>query len=403
MKKKILLGVCAGIAAYKSADLVRLLQREGAEVRVMMTPAATHFVGPLTFQALSGYPVLTDLLDADQESAMGHIRLARWADLILIAPATADFMARLSHGMADNSLAAVCLATRAPLFIAPAMNSAMWENPATRANRDLLVSRGVHLLGPDRGELACGESGEGRMLEPAQIVSLLRRHFSPGPLSGHTALVTAGPTREPLDPVRFISNRSSGKMGYALAEALYVAGASVTLVSGPVALAPPNGIRLIRVETAVEMHDAVMAQLTQSPQHLFIACAAVADYRPAQVATTKIKKSPANTTLSLTPNPDILAEVAALPAERRPFCVGFAAETDDILRRGEEKLRRKGADLLAVNLVGGPNGGFEDDQNALTLLWHDGQADLPLMPKRDLGVALVRLIEERFTHATRPT
>lgn len=376
----------------------------------MMTAAATRFVGSLTFQALSGHPVATDLLDAGQESAMGHIHLARWADRILIAPATANFMARLTQGMVDDILTAVCLAARAPPVLVPAMNSAMWLNPATQANREIIESRGIRLLGPGRGELACGESGEGRMLEPEEILNRLRELSPTGPLQGRSALVTAGPTREPLDPVRFISNRSSGKMGYALAEALQAAGASVTLVSGPVSLAPPPGVERVRVETALEMYDAVFARIDQAPLDLFVACAAVADYRPAEVSAGKIKKNDANMTLSLTRNPDILTEVAALPADRRPCCVGFAAETGDIRRLGEEKLRRKGADLLAANLVGGTQGGFEDDNNALTLLWHDGQAekrcgdapvadlrmDLPMMPKRELAAALVSFIEEHF-------
>lgn len=396
MKRNILLGVCGGIAAYKSAELVRLLQREGFEVRVMMSEAAIGFVTPLTFQALSGHPVATALLDADQESAMGHIRLARWADQILIAPATANFMARLAHGLADDILTAVCLATQAPLALAPAMNTAMWLNPATQANREILESRGIRLLGPGQGELACGEFGEGRMLEPGRLAAELGELFQTGPLRGRKVLLTAGPTREPLDPVRFISNRSSGKMGYALAEALQAAGASVTLVSGPVALTPPRGVGLVRVETALQMCEAVFACIDHTPPDLFIACAAVADYRPAEVAAGKIKKNGANMTLSLTRNPDILTEVAALPAGRRPYCVGFAAETGDIRRLGEEKLRRKGADLLAANRVGGDQGGFEDDNNALTLLWRDGQAELPMMPKRELAAALVSFIEERF-------
>ena len=396
MKKNILLGVCGGVAAYKSAELVRLLQREGFEVRVMMTAAAARFVGPLTFQALSGHPVATNLLDADQESAMGHIRLARWPDQILIAPATANFMARIAHGLADDILSAVCLAAQVPIRLAPAMNTAMWLNPATQSNRQVLESRGIRLLGPGQGELACGESGEGRMLNPDEILDRLRETFQTGPLQGQSALVTAGPTREPLDPVRFISNRSSGKMGYALAEALRSAGASVTLVSGPVALPAPQGVELIRVETALQMRDVVMARISQAPPGLFVACAAVADYRPEHAASGKIKKTDANMTLSLTLNPDILTEVAGLPPGSRPFCVGFAAETEDVLRLGEEKRQRKGVDLLAANLVGGRQGGFEDNNNALTLLWADGQAELPMMPKRELAAALVSFIEERF-------
>lgn len=392
----ILLGVTGSIAAYKAAELVRLLAGRGFAVRVMLTSAATRFVAPLTFQALSGQPVATDLLDTGQEAAMGHIALARWANLVLIAPASANSLARLAAGLADDLVSATCLATRSPLLVAPAMNSGMWSHPATQANLRALAGRGVRILGPASGELACGESGPGRMLEPAEILSALGPMTRPGPLAGLRALVTAGPTREPIDPVRYISNRSSGKMGFALAEALRDAGAAVTLVAGPVALETPPGVQRIAVETACQMHEAVLAELERQPTELFVGCAAVADYRPAAVAREKIKKAGAPQCLELKLNPDILATVAALPVGRRPFCVGFAAETGNLEQQAGDKRRRKGVDLLAANRVGGAEGGFESDSNALHVVWEGGCRELPLAPKRQLAAQLCQLIVERL-------
>ena len=313
--KHVLLGVTGGIAAYKSAGLVRRLREQGADVRVVMTRGAQAFITPLTLQALSGRPVHTELLDSDAEAAMGHIELARWADVVLVAPATADFIARLVHGRADDLLAAICLATDAPLAVAPAMNRLMWENPATQDNMAVLARRGVHSFGPAEGEQACGETGPGRMLEPDALVTEVSGLFRTGALAGCHVLVTAGPTREPVDPVRYLTNRSSGRMGFAVAAAAAEAGARVTLVCGPVNLPTPAGVRRIDVETAAQMHDAVMQHA--AGVDICIAAAAVADYRPAQVPEQKIKKSAASMSLELERNPDIIATVAAL--EDGPF------------------------------------------------------------------------------------
>ncbi|MBF0255813.1 MAG: bifunctional phosphopantothenoylcysteine decarboxylase/phosphopantothenate--cysteine ligase CoaBC, partial [Gammaproteobacteria bacterium] len=396
MIKRILLGVTGSIAAYKAAQLLRLLVTQGFEVRVVMSGGAEAFITPLSLQALSGHPVATDLLDASQESAMGHIDLARWADLILIAPATANTMARLAAGLADDLLAAICLASRAPLWLAPAMNSHMWQHPATQANLALLQQRGAQLLPPESGELACGEQGAGRMLEPERILQqlLAAQTGSIGaPLKGKRALVTAGPTQEPLDPVRYLGNRSSGKMGYALAEALRDAGAEVCLISGPVALPCPVGVERILVGQALQMHQAVMERVQAGGVDLFIACAAVADYRPAQVAAEKIKKSTDCLRLELVPNPDILTEVAALPTELRPFCVGFAAETQHLEAQAEAKRQAKQVDLLAANQVG-QGLGFGQEDNQLLLLWAGGRLQLPLLPKRQLAQRLVEQLVE---------
>jgi phosphopantothenoylcysteine decarboxylase/phosphopantothenate--cysteine ligase len=397
--QRILLGVTGSIAAYKAALLTRLLVSQGFEVRVVMSGGAEAFITPLSLQALSGHPVATDLLDAGQESAMGHIELARWADLILIAPATANTLARLAAGLADDLLAAICLASRAPLWLAPAMNSAMWQHPATQANLALLQQRGARLLPPGSGELACGEQGAGRMREPAQILQQLLAaqmvSVQPTPLKGKRALVTAGPTQEPLDPVRYLGNRSSGKMGYSLAEALRDAGAEVCLISGPVALACPAGVERISVEQALQMHQAVMERVQAGGVDLFIACAAVADYRPLQVAAEKIKKSTNGLRLELAPNPDILAEVAALPTGLRPFCVGFAAETQNLEAQAEAKRQAKKVDLLAANQVG-PSLGFGQEDNQLLLLWADGRLQLPLLPKRQLAQRLVEQLVALF-------
>lgn len=390
--KRILLGITGGIAAYKSAELVRLLRGVGAEVQVVMTRGAMEFITPLTLQALSGRPVRLELFDKAAEAAMGHIELARWADLILVAPASADFMARLTQGMANDLLSTLCLATEVPIVLAPAMNQRMWLNAATAANAQLLQQRGIRLWGPAAGEQACGEVGPGRMLEPAELMSQCKKLLMAGPLSGVRVLLTAGPTREPIDPVRFIGNRSSGKMGYALARAFRGVGAQVTLVSGPVSLAAPKGVACIDVETALEMEQAVMGRVSESD--LFVACAAVADYRPAERAQGKIKKSQEALDLSLVRNPDILAQVAALPDG--PFTVGFAAETERVAEQAEAKRRAKGVDMIAANLVGAEQGGFERDENALTLLWEGGCRELPMASKELLAQALVAIITEQY-------
>ncbi|KAB7627374.1 bifunctional phosphopantothenoylcysteine decarboxylase/phosphopantothenate--cysteine ligase CoaBC [Alkalilimnicola sp. S0819] len=389
-ERHILLGVTGGIAAYKAADLVRKLREAGARVRVAMTAGAAEFVTPLTFQALSGEPVHQNLLDPDAEAAMGHIELARWADALLIAPASADFMARLAHGHASDLLSTVCLATDAPLFLAPAMNRLMWANAATQANARLLAERGVRLLGPGAGQQACGEVGDGRMLEPPELVAALGAHYAGGALRGRTVLITAGPTREPLDPVRYISNRSSGKMGFALAEAARTAGARVLLVAGPCALATPAGVERIDVETAEQMHRAVMGRVAEAD--IFIASAAVSDYRAVEAAERKIKKSEDSLALSLRRNPDILRDVAALPAP--PFTVGFAAETHELAHYAEGKRRSKKLDMIAANWVG-EGRGFDANDNALEVFWEGGRRALAQQPKTQLARELITLITER--------
>jgi len=383
--KRVLLGVTGGIAAYKSCELVRLLGREGARVRVVLTESATRFVTPLTFQALSGNPVRVDLFDEAHESAMGHIELVRWAEQLVVAPATADFIARLAHGHADDLLTTLCLASEAPLLIAPAMNHRMWLHPATQENVALLESRGVEFIGPEAGEQACGERGPGRMSEPEEILG--RILSGPGLFAGRRVMVTAGPTREPLDPVRYLSNRSSGKMGFALACAFAREGAEVTLVAGPVSLPTPAGVRRVDVETALEMREAVLDAI--SGQDLFVGCAAVADYRPERREDTKIKKSSDILELRMRRNPDILAEVAALPDG--PFTVGFAAETGDLLHYARRKLEEKGVDMIAANRVGG-GAGFEVDRNALEVIWKGGRQSLPFQDKATLAQRLVELI-----------
>ena len=391
--KKVLLGVTGGIAAYKAPDLVRRLREQGAEVRVVLTAAAARFVTPLTFQAVSGHPVRSSLWDEAAEAAMGHIELARWADQVLVAPATADFLARLAAGMADDLLTTLCLATGAPVALAPAMNRLMWENAATQDNVATLQARGLRLLGPGTGDQACGETGEGRMLEPAEIAAALADSAttSAGPLSGHKLVITAGPTREALDPVRYLTNRSSGKMGYAVAAAAARMGAEVTLVSGPVELAPPPGVRLAQVETAAQMRDAVQDALPGAD--IFICAAAIADYRPANPAARKIKKGAKEMTLELLRNPDILAEVAA--ASPRPFVVGFAAETNDVEENARLKLEAKSLDLIAANKVGA-DCGFDRADNALVALWPGGRRDLGSAAKENLAERLLELVTERM-------
>ena len=391
--KRIVLGVTGGIAAYKAADLVRRLVERGAEVQVVMTAGARQFVTPVTFQALSGRAVRSDLWDPAAEAAMGHIELARWAQLVLVAPASADFLARLAHGLADDLLSTLCLATAAPLALVPAMNQQMWSHPATQANVGLLGQRGVRLLGPAIGEQACGEHGPGRMLEPLDILERVAPLLAAGggPLAGRRVLVTAGPTRECIDPVRFVSNRSSGKMGFAVAQALQEAGAEVILVSGPVCLATPPGVRRVDVESCEQMHAAVLQELPGTA--IFIGTAAVADYRPVVCAEQKIKKRSDALTLPMTRTPDILADVAARTP--RPFVVGFAAETQALEQHAREKLVNKRLDLIAANEVGHTKA-FDSDQNSLLLLWSDGRAELPVASKHELARALTNVIIERY-------
>ncbi|MEJ2060713.1 MAG: bifunctional phosphopantothenoylcysteine decarboxylase/phosphopantothenate--cysteine ligase CoaBC [Gammaproteobacteria bacterium] len=395
--KRILLGVTGGIAAYKACELTRLLKKSGAEVRVVMTRAATEFVTPLTFQALSGEAVRTDLFDTAAEAGMGHIELARWADAVLVAPASADFMARLAAGMANDLLATLCLATEAPVLVAPAMNRVMWDHPATQANREILLAQGVQMLGPGSGAQACGEQGEGRMQEPDELVTQLEEVFHTGELGGKKVVITAGPTREALDPVRYLSNYSSGKMGFALARAAHEAGADVILVAGPVNLPTPEGVRRVDVQDALEMRAAVMQHIEGCD--LFIAAAAVADYRPIQRAPQKLKKNTDTLTVELARNPDILAEVAVRTS--RPYVVGFAAETEHLLEHAQEKLRRKRPDMLIANRVG--HGlGFDQDDNALEVIWPGGQQSFPRASKQRLARDLVRLIAERMRNGRAP-
>jgi phosphopantothenoylcysteine decarboxylase/phosphopantothenate--cysteine ligase len=396
INKHILLAVSGGIAAYKSAELVRLLQKRGAKVRVVMTRSAMQFVSPLTFQALSGNPVHSELLDADEENSMGHINLARWADTLVIAPATANTIAKCSHGLADDLLSTLYLAATCPVYIAPAMNQAMWHKPVTQENIQKLKSHGVIVIGPEQGDQACGETGFGRMTEPVEICNRLMAEPSPRCLSGLKVLISAGPTREPLDPVRYLTNRSSGKMGYALAHAALKAGAKVTLVSGPVSLAVPADANVINVETAAQMHEAVIAQ---APEHdIYIGAAAVADYSPALMENEKIKKQEGQAALTLTlqKTRDILAEVAQL--SDRPFTVGFAAETHDLEQYALDKLARKNLDMIAANWVGRDQGGFDSEQNALQVFWKEGQKTLAMTDKNRLAEQLISLIVERMEH-----
>lgn len=357
-----------------------------------MTEAAKEFITPLTFQALSGHPVHTRLLDADSEQAMGHITLARWADALVIAPATANTIAKLSHGLADELVSALYLAADCPVYLAPAMNQAMWRKPVTQDNIELCRQHGVVIVGPNEGSQACGEIGFGRMSDPEEICACVLGFGSPV-LQGKKVLITAGPTREPLDPVRYISNRSSGKMGYALAQAAKNAGAEVMLVSGPVILSVPDGIEVIRVETAAQMHEAVLARAASAD--IFIGAAAVADYRPAEHRSKKIKKQGDQVTLSLTKTRDILADVARLESGR-PFTVGFAAETHDLEHYAQDKLERKNLDMVAANWVGREQGGFESDRNALEVFWKKGRSHLAMADKTLLAQQLISLIAEKL-------
>jgi phosphopantothenoylcysteine decarboxylase/phosphopantothenate--cysteine ligase len=378
--RRVLLGITGGIAAYKAAELLRLLTREGADVRVVMTEAATRFVTPVTFQALSGQPTWTDLWDGRVTDNMGHIAHSRDRELIVVAPASADFMAKVAHGLADDLLSSLCAARCCPLMLAPAMNVEMWENPATQRNLGLLRDDGVVIAGPAAGDQACGEVGMGRMLEPAQLAAEVARHFRPQPLAGKRVLVTAGPTEEPIDPVRVLTNKSSGKMGYAVARAAAEAGAAVTLVSGPVALATPSGVTRIDVRTAQEMFDAVRQAAPASD--VFVSVAAVADYRVKNRAAQKIKKgNGGGLSLELEENPDILAWVAALP--RPPFCVGFAAESEKLAQYADEKRRKKRVPLIAANLAQDALGAEEND-----IVLYDERGEHPL--GRGLKLELAR-------------
>jgi phosphopantothenoylcysteine decarboxylase / phosphopantothenate---cysteine ligase len=386
--KHILLGVTGGIAAYKSAELVRRLRERGAEVQVVMTAAAREFVTATTFQAVSGRTVRSELWDAAAEAAMGHIELARWADLVLIAPATADFLARLAAGRADDLLATLCLATAAPIAVAPAMNHLMWANSATRANVATLTRRGVLLFGPAAGEQACGEVGEGRMLEPLELTAMVESLMGAGgELAGKRVLVTAGPTRERLDPVRFVSNRSSGKMGFAVAQAARAAGAEVVLVAGPVTLPTPPGVRRIDIESAADMLSAVLAELTGTD--VFISTAAVADYRPIRTSHQKIKKTTETLDLAMERTPDILATVAA--RAERPFVVGFAAETESVEQNARTKLMKKNLDMIAANEVGDDKA-FDSDDNQLIVLARGARYELGRGGKPALAGGLITLI-----------
>jgi phosphopantothenoylcysteine decarboxylase/phosphopantothenate--cysteine ligase len=394
---RVLLGVTGGIAAYKAPELVRRLVERGCEVQVVMSRGAREFVGPLTFQAVSGRRVRDDLWDQAAEAAMGHIELARWADVVVVAPATANFLGTLAAGLAGDLLSTVCIATTAPLVVAPAMNQAMWASAAVQANRTLLEARGVRFLGPATGDQACGETGPGRMLEPNEIAAALLEQLDPRraqPLKGLKVVVTAGPTREPIDPVRYITNRSSGKMGFAVAAAARDAGADVVLVTGPVALPTPPAVRRVDVETAEELYKKVHAEIDGS--HIFVACAAVADYRPREAADRKIKRSAAEMELSLVRSPDTLASIAALP--RAPFTVGFAAETHDVATHAREKLERKRIDMIAANQVG-RDCGFDRETNALTVFWPGGELALGEGTKGQLARRLVEVIAERYRAA----
>jgi len=391
-KTRILLGVTGGIAAYKSPDLVRRLIERGADVQVVMTGAAQRFVSPMSFQAVSGRPTRNDLWDDAAEAAMGHIELARWAQVVLVAPASADFIARLAGGRADDLLATLCLATEAPIVLAPAMNRVMWANKATQVNVETLISRGIRILGPSSGNQACGEVGPGRMWEPAKLAeSLLEPPANAGLLAGLNVLITAGPTRERLDPVRYLTNRSSGKMGYAVAAAAREAGAHVTIVSGPVQLQTPIGVTRINVESARDMYAAVHRQVADAD--VFIAAAAVADFQPVTVAKQKIKKQGLSVKLDLEPAPDIVKSVADMA--KRPFVVGFAAETNDVEENARSKLKRKKLDMIAANQVG-EGIAFDCDDNALTVIWPGGKVEVTRGPKIDVARQLIALIAQRL-------
>ncbi|MDG2392370.1 MAG: bifunctional phosphopantothenoylcysteine decarboxylase/phosphopantothenate--cysteine ligase CoaBC [Thalassotalea sp.] len=394
LNKNIVLGVTGGIAAYKSAELVRRLKDQGANVRVVMTTGGKAFITPLTLQAVSGNPVSDSLLDPEAEAAMGHIELAKWADLVLIAPATANTIAKIAAGMADNLLTTICLATAAPIAIAPAMNQQMWHANATQANMQLINALGIDVWGPGAGEQACGDVGFGRMIEPGEIVQHCGDFFAEPikTLSGQHWVITAGPTREAIDPVRYISNHSSGKMGFAIASAASKAGAEVTVISGPVNLSTPDNCARVDVQSAEQMHQQALALAENAT--VFVACAAVADYRVADIKEQKIKKSADVMSIELVKNPDIVADVAKLT--QKPFTVGFAAETQDVEHYAKGKLAKKNLDMIAANNVATQGQGFNSDDNALTIYWTDGSKELPLTNKMELATQLVASINERM-------
>lgn len=385
--KNIVIGISGGIAAYKCPELVRRLREQGAQVRVVMTPAAKAFITPLTLQAVSGFPVSDHLLDPAAEASMGHIELGKWADLILIAPATADILARIAAGMANDLLSTICLATPAPIAVAPAMNQQMYQAPATQENLKKLATRNILIWGPDNGSQACGDIGPGRMLQPHEIVQRTIHFFNQQhDLAGLKILLTAGPTREALDPVRFISNHSSGKMGFAIAQAAANRGASVTIISGPVDLNTPQNVNRINVITALDMQKSVMQHAGK--HDIFIACAAVADYRAADIAPEKIKKQGDEITIKMVKNPDIVADVAEM-TENRPFVVGFAAETQNVTEYARNKLIAKKLDMICANDVSSPEHGFNSDTNALHLIWSEGETILSLSDKLSLSQKLI--------------
>lgn len=397
--KRILLGITGGIAAYKAAELVRELRKAKAEVRVVMTTAAQEFITPLTLQALSGNPVHYSMLDPEAEAGMGHIELARWADIIVVVPATADFIARLTQGMGNDLLTTLCLASDAPLAICPAMNQAMWRDEMTQANIQRLTDlkgKKFHSFGPADGEQACGDFGPGRMLDPNLITEELAKLFTSKALSGLDVVITAGPTREAIDPVRFISNHSSGKMGYAIAEAARDAGARVTIISGPVRLPAPDKVAMTHVESASDMLAASLEQ--QQNCDIFIAAAAVADYRPLQIAQQKIKKSGEQIQMALVKNPDIVATIAQL--EDKPFVVGFAAETQDVASYARSKLEKKNLNMIIANDVSNTDIGFNSDNNSVTVFWGENQQDFPRMSKSALANELIELIAHQYTDNT---
>ena len=392
--KNILLGVTGGIAAYKSAEIVRHLKKSGASVRVVMTRSAEEFITPLTLQALSGNRVSTELLDAEAEAAMGHIELAKWADGILIAPATANTIARLSSGRGDDLLSTVTLAFDGPISVAPAMNQAMWRDERTQENLKKLIDQGFGICGPGSGEQACGDVGLGRMLEPIDILDMFSLSFNEGTLSGKKILITAGPTQEPIDPVRFITNRSSGKMGYSLVEAALESGANVTLISGPVNIEPPSNCNFVSIKTAEEMHDAVMHHI--SGMDVYIGTAAVSDYSPAKASDSKIKKDGSSSpmVLELKENQDILKSVSEL--EQRPYVVGFAAETNDLIKNAEKKLSNKNLDLIIANDVSNKDIGFDSDDNEVTLITEKEKHLIERQNKRKVSKKIIDFISGRI-------
>jgi len=392
--KNILLGVTGGIAAYKSAEIVRHLKKSGASVRVVMTKSAEEFITPLTLQALSGNRVSTELLDAEAEAAMGHIELAKWADGILIAPATANTLARISSGRGDDLLSTVTLAFDGPVSLAPAMNQAMWLDKRTQENLEKLIQQDFGICGPGSGEQACGDIGLGRMLEPLEILEIFSLSFSKGAMLGKSILITAGPTQEPIDPVRFITNRSSGKMGYSLAEAAIESGANVTLISGPVNLKPPTNCNLVEIKTAKEMYESVMHHI--KGMDVYIGTAAVSDYSPAHINESKIKKDGSNAamTLELKENQDILKSVSEL--NDRPYVVGFAAETEDLIENAEKKLKNKKLDLIVANDVSDKEIGFDSDQNEVTLITHKGKELIQRQNKKKISKKIIDFISKRI-------